>query len=66
LFHQEQKEILRTEKKDSAMKKKNKVSVRKRFLDFIKKEWNSFLYWLMFKNYACSKCKGDDKKCNCK
>ena len=48
------------------MKKKNKVGIKKRFLDFIKKEWNSLLYWLMFKNYACSECKGDDKKCNCK
>ena len=39
----------------------------KRFLLFLKKEWNSLMYKLMFKNYEpCTKCTGDSKKCNCK
>ena len=42
-----------------------KVSARKRFLGYIKKEWNSLMYWLMFKNYDCLACKGNAKKCNC-
>jgi hypothetical protein len=43
---------------------KPKETIKKRFLTYIKGEWNSLLYWLMIKSYSCPKCLNKD--CNCK
>ena len=47
-------------------KKVQKINFFKRFLRFLKKEWNSLMYLLMFKNYTCTTCFGKSKDCNCK
>lgn len=47
-------------------KKVEKINFFKRFLRFLKKEWNSLMYWLMFKNYVCIQCFGKAKDCDCK
>ena len=44
----------------------NKPNIFKRFFRFLKKKWNSLLYWLMFKNYTCTTCFGKSEDCNCK
>lgn len=47
-------------------KKNKKINFFKRFLHFLKKEWNSLMYYLMFKNYTCTTCFGKSNNCNCK
>ncbi len=47
-------------------KKNKKINFFKRFLRFLKKEWNSLMYYLMFKNYTCTTCFGKSEDCNCK
>ena len=49
-------------------KKNKKINFFKRFLNFLKKEWNSLMYFLMFKNYSrtCPTCFDKSNNCNCK
>ena len=46
-------------------KKNKKINFFKRFLRFLKKEWNSLMYYLMFKNYTCPTCFGRSNECDC-